>query len=198
MGFIKRIICKITSIVHIMQFKFKIKGLHKSVIIKNPERICVGRNCTIGENSYLLCWNTYFCPTFSQKLNSSLVIGNNFSATRNLTIQCCNNINIGNDVLIASNVFICDYNHGIDVKESSYRNNKLKTDEVIISDGVWIGQGVYILPGVHIGKRAIIGAGSVVTKDVPAYCIAVGNPARIVKQFNLEKNKWDKITYRDY
>jgi lipopolysaccharide O-acetyltransferase len=64
---------------------------------------------------------------------------------------------------------------------------------VVIGDNVWIGESVCVLPGVSIGEGCIIGALSVVTKSIPAYSIAVGSPARVVKQFDFEQNKWKKI-----
>lgn len=166
-------------------------GIHKSARFQEPSNITIGDNCNIGENSYLLCWKKYRHGPVDQDLNGKIIIGNNFNATRNLTIQSCNEITIGNDVLIASNVFICDYNHGINDIENPYLNNYLSLSQVVIEDGVWIGQGAFILPGVKIGKKAIVGAGSVVTKNVPEYCIAAGNPARIVKRYNTGSGKWE-------
>ena len=64
---------------------------------------------------------------------------------------------------------------------------------IIIGDGVWIGQNAIILPGVSIGDKSIIGAGSVVTHDVPSYCVAVGNPARIIKKYSNTEKKWISI-----
>lgn len=172
-------------------FRWKNSGIHKTVTLKNTNKITLGKNCRIGEQSYLLCWNEYCHGKFHQKLNSSLTIGDNFNATRNLTIQCCNSITIGDNVLVASNVFIADYNHGIINPENYYINNELVVKHVSISDGVWIGQGSYILPGVNIGKYSIIGAGSVVTKDIPDYSMAVGNPAKIIKKYDLQSKKWE-------
>jgi acetyltransferase-like isoleucine patch superfamily enzyme len=63
---------------------------------------------------------------------------------------------------------------------------------VRIEKGCWIGEKVIILPGVNIGKRSIIGAGSVVTKSIPEYSIAVGNPARVIKTWNKDKKQWVK------
>lgn len=146
----------------------------------------------IGKGSRLLCWETYNSGSHLQKLEPSLIIGTNFHATRNLTIQCAGRTTIGNDVLVASDVFIIDYNHGIDPSSPSYLDNLLEVSEVVIEDGVWIGNNVIILPGVHIGKKAIIGAGSVVTKDIPSYSIAVGNPARVVKFYDSQKRRWIK------
>lgn len=148
----------------------------------------------IGKGSKLLCWDTYSSGHQPQTLEPSLVIGTNFHATRNLTIQCAGQTTIGNDVLVASDVFIIDYNHGIDPSSPSYLDNQLEVSEVVIEDGVWIGNNVIILPGVHIGKKAIIGAGSVVTKDIPSYSIAVGNPARVVKFYDFHNRRWTKAT----
>ncbi|MFR5466356.1 MAG: hypothetical protein ACLTHR_12100 [Agathobacter rectalis] len=64
---------------------------------------------------------------------------------------------------------------------------------VFIDDGVWIGNDVIILPNVHIGKKSIIGAGSVVTKNIPEFCIAVGNPAKVIKKFDIKENRWKKV-----
>ena len=64
--------------------------------------------------------------------------------------------------------------------------------DIIINDGVWIGMNSIILPGVTIGKKAVVAAGSVVTKNVPDYCIVAGNPATIKKIYNSKSNKWEK------
>lgn len=190
---IVKLIKKINYLYLIWKFKNKNKGLHKSVALRNPRNIVLGKNCNIGENSYILCWDQYNYRKTNQKLGGQLCIGDDFSATRRLTIQCCNHIMIGNDVLIASDVFICDYNHGTDPNRRSYRENELALSTVKICDGVWIGQGVYILPGVTIGKHAIIGAGSVVTQSIPAYSMAVGNPAKVIKKYNKVLQCWESI-----
>jgi lipopolysaccharide O-acetyltransferase len=64
---------------------------------------------------------------------------------------------------------------------------------VIISKNVWIGESVSILPGVRIGKASIIGANSVVTKDIPDYSIAAGNPAKVIKKYNFATRCWERI-----
>lgn len=68
-------------------------------------------------------------------------------------------------------------------------------NEVVIEDGVWLGQRVCVLPGTHIGKNSIIGANSVVTHDIPAYTIAVGSPARIIKKWDYVNKKWVLYNY---
>jgi len=64
---------------------------------------------------------------------------------------------------------------------------------VKICENVWLGENAIILPGIEIGKNSVIGAGSVVTKNVPENCIVAGNPARIIKKYNFDNKKWEKI-----
>jgi acetyltransferase-like isoleucine patch superfamily enzyme len=65
---------------------------------------------------------------------------------------------------------------------------------IVVEDGVWMGAGVIVTPGVRIGRNAVVGAGSVVTHDVPPYCVVVGNPARIVKYFDFATREWVKTS----
>jgi maltose O-acetyltransferase len=100
-------------------------------------------------------------------------------------------ITIGNNVDISHRVTISTGTHEIDMI-NEHTAGKGKYENIIISDGVWIGMNSIILPGVKIGKKSIIAAGSVVTKDVPEYCIVAGNPAKIKKTYNTITNKWEK------
>ena len=72
-------------------------------------------------------------------------------------------------------------------------NQELTGKGVCIDEGSWIGEKVCILPGVTIGKKCIIGAGSVVTKDVPDYCIACGNPAKVIKKYDFDEHRWIRV-----
>ena len=83
-------------------------------------------------------------------------------------------------------------NHGIDPECSTpYMDQELTGLPVRIGTGCWIGEKVIILPGVSIGEKSIIGAGSIVTKKVPSYSIAVGNPAKIIKKYNFSTHRWE-------
>ena len=81
----------------------------------------------------------------------------------------------------------------MDVSTENYQHNPLVVKDVIIEDGVWLGEKTMVLPRVHIGKKAVVGTGSVVTKDIPEYSIAVGNPARVIKKYNFDTGKWEKV-----
>ena len=128
-----------------------------------------------------------------------LTIGNNVEVNDYVHIGAVENVYIGNNVLIASKVFISDHNHGSysgefhSSPEVEPSERPIVSSPVIIEDNVWIGEFASILPGVTIGKGSIIGANSVVSKSIPPFCIAVGIPAKIIKQFNFNTNKWEKI-----
>ncbi len=100
---------------------------------------------------------------------------------------------IGNDVILAQNIVMSGLNHGYEDVNIAPKYQKVTTSPIHIEDEVWIGANVSIVAGVTIGKHSVIAAGSVVTKNVPPFAIAVGNPARIIKQYNFESKQWEKI-----
>ena len=147
----------------------------------DSKRISIGKDCII--NGYLLVYNH----------GGRLRVGDHCFIGPDCRIWSASNITIGNRVLIAHNVNIHDNNsHPVDPKERHddfmhilkfglREENDLKEKPVVIEDDVWIGFNSTILKGVTIGKGAIIGACSIITKDVPAYAVVVGNPPEIVK-----------------
>lgn len=113
-------------------------------------------------------------------------IGNNSVINSFVHIWGHGGLVIGNNVMIASNSCISTLTH--DYNENSMRFSKVVARPIRIEDDVWIGSGAIILPGITIKKGAVVGAGSVVTKDVPENAIVVGNPARIIKYRTNESN----------
>lgn len=101
-------------------------------------------------------------------------------------------VTIGNQVILAQNIVISGLNHGYEDVTVPIRLQKVTTRPITIEDEAWIGANAVITAGVTIGKHSVVAAGAVVTKEVPPYAIAVGNPARIIKQYNFEKNIWEK------
>jgi len=102
-------------------------------------------------------------------------------------------VKIGNDVMFAQNIVASGLNHGYEDVSLPPSVQKVNTALITINDNVWIGANSIITAGVTIGKHAIIGGGSVVTKDIPDYTVAVGNPAKVVKKYNFELNKWERV-----
>jgi carbonic anhydrase/acetyltransferase-like protein (isoleucine patch superfamily) len=94
-------------------------------------------------------------------------------------------ISIADDVMIGAGVHIYVNNHRFDRKDISLIDQGYYSDEpVVIKKGAWIGANSIILPGVTVGENAVIGAGAIVTKSIPAYSVAVGNPARVIKKID--------------
>lgn len=145
------------------------------------EYISIGDNTIIGSQAVITAWGTHGIYKFSPIIN----IGKNVSIGNDCHISSINNILIGDNVLMGMKVTITDNSHGSNKIEDLtippvYR--KLYSNgPVIIEDGVWIGDKVTILPNIRIGKNSIIGANAVVTGDIPANCIAVGIPAKVIK-----------------
>ncbi|MEQ7799534.1 acyltransferase [Pedobacter sp. ASV1-7] len=102
-------------------------------------------------------------------------------------------VSIGNHVMLAQNIVISGLNHGYEDISIPPASQPVNVKQIMIADDVWIGANSVITAGVSIGKHSVIGAGSVVTKDVPPFCIAVGNPARVIKRYNNETLIWEKV-----
>lgn len=144
----------------------------------------IGKNATVGTN--------FYCDT-----GKNIFIGDDVIVGPNSTFIDNEKIIIGSTVLLAPNVQIYTAYHPIlpedryifDREENATVYFNTCADPVEIKDGAWIGGGVIILAGVTIGKNSIIGAGSVVTKDIPDNCVAIGNPCKPVKFFEDIRNK---------
>ena len=110
-------------------------------------------------------------------------IGTDSGIGENSYIVCMEDVNIGNDVMIGPDVMILTGGHDYSDPNLRLIDQQVIAAPVTIGNDVWIGARVLILPGVTIGSRSIVGAGSVVTKDIPSHSIVAGNPARIIKTF---------------
>lgn len=149
----------------------------------NPKAIALGSHVLIKKNCQLSALNT---PRAGGCIR--LRIGDESSLQQGCKITAAESIVIGNKVMIADNVFITDHNHifnRADMPAALVRD--LHTEEVVIEDGCWLGYGCVILKGVHIGERSVIGANAVVTRDIPPYSVAVGNPARVIRKIDVPK-----------
>lgn len=112
----------------------------------------------------------------------NIEIGKNFYSNHNLTILDGNKVKFGDNVLVGPNCSFYTAGHPIDAET---RNKGLEyTKPIIVGNNVWFGGNVVVLPGVTIGDKCVIGAGSVVNKDIPSNVVAVGNPCKVIKEIN--------------
>ncbi|WP_411108636.1 sugar O-acetyltransferase [Vibrio vulnificus] len=139
----------------------------------------------VGENCYIE-------PPLRANWGKHTHLGNNVYANFNLTLVDDTHIYIGNSVMIAPNVTIATAGHPIDPELR--RKVAQFNIPVHIKDNVWIGANSVVLPGVTIGENSVIGAGSVVTKDIPANVVAVGNPCRVLRPIGEHDKRY---FYRD-
>lgn len=153
-----------------------------NVYLKDPCRIQLGVNDSFGDNLYLTAWSQ-----FSTNSSPALIkIGDNcdFGAFNHITAT--NQVVIGDNCLTGKWVTISDNNHGTtsfdDLSLPPLKRQVVSKGPVIIGNNVWIGDKATVLGGVSIGDGAVIAANSVVTKNVSAYSVVGGNPAKIIKQ----------------
>lgn len=165
----------------------KIGLLHN---ILNGQYISIGDRTSIGRFARLHCYDSYN----GVKYYPEIKIGNDCIFGINFSILCADKVIIEDNIAFASYVTIVNENHGINVEdEQTFYKQTLTSAPVTIKEGSWIGERVCILPGVTIGKKCIIGSGSIVNKSIPDYSIAVGNPARVIKQWNFETHQWESV-----
>ncbi len=100
---------------------------------------------------------------------------------------------IGNNVMLAQNIVISGLNHGYEDVSKPPKEQRVTVKQIKISDNVWIGANSVVTSGVSIGKHSVIGAGSIVTKDIPEYVVAAGNPAKILKKYNFQTRLWERV-----
>lgn len=158
----------------------------RPLLMKNTKYINIASNVTINERIFMVV------ERFGFNDNPALIIEDGTTIGHFNHIVCCDEVHIGKNVLTADKVYISDNCHQYkDVSlpisfQGIYSNGKVE-----IGDETWIGENVCIISA-SIGKHCVIGANSVVTHNVPDYCVVVGSPAKIIKRYDVEKGTWVK------
>ena len=152
--------------------------------IEGASHIEIGNDLYCGQDVRIEAWSKYGEQSFDPKI----VLGNNIILTDRCYISCIDRVEIKDGVLLGRDVFITDNSHGDSSSQMlnipPIRRPLSTKGPVIIEKNVWIGRQTTVLSGVTIGEGSIIGANSVVNKDIPAYCVAAGNPAKVIKDIN--------------
>lgn len=161
-------------------------AIDPSCDVRQRHRMQFGENVMIQKD----CWlNIAYNNPHGHPM---IEIGDGSNIGRRSTISAANSIKIGKWALIAPNVYISDTDHSYTDPDMPiiFQGITSHTNRVIIDDGAWIGTNAVILGHVRIGKNAVVGANTVVTKDVADNTVVVGNPMRVIKSYDRETNQW--------
>lgn len=172
-------------ILKIMQDLLRLRNMESYIDSKAIIKVGKGCSFSIGDNSSINSY-TYLVVSSQNKRKARLIIGNNTYIGEFNNIRVAGGeIIIGDNCLISQHITMISSNHEYSIHESINKQKWNTFNNFIhIKDGVWVGANVVILPGITINEGAIIGAGSIVTKDVPQNAIVVGNPA-IIKKYRF-------------
>ncbi|MHB8377430.1 MAG: acyltransferase [Dehalococcoidia bacterium] len=157
--------------------------------VAGAKHIFIGERTLIGRNAMLLAADRYAGETYepNMRIGDDTRIGQNFFAS------CTGEFRIGSRVLISQNVHVGDNLHRYDDPDVAVIDQPMTRGYVIVADDAFIGVNAVILPNVRVGRHAVVGAGAVVTRDVPDYCVAAGNPARILRSYDHERRAWVRV-----
>lgn len=182
----------INKLVWRFYFSRSFKRFGKYSNIMGPEQIEGEEYITIEDNVFMYSRSTLIARKCTEK-DPNLVIGKRAQIRPGFHAVCVFSIVIGDDVLVADNVYLSDNAHAYSDINYPIGAQPLKLlRPVRIGSNAWIGRNVCVI-GASIGKHSVIGANSVVLKDVPDYSVAVGNPARIIKQFDFSRQLWVNV-----
>lgn len=145
-----------------------------------PGGITIGAESMVMKNAILHVYNFRNLP------HSHITIGRRSLIGESCILRGQGGITIGDDVYLGTLVQILAVNHVFSDTTRPISAQGITAQGISIGDGSWIGSGAIILDGVRIGKNVVVGAGAVVTKDIPDYCVAVGNPARVVRDLRAD------------
>lgn len=152
-----------------------------SYIKSDGNPISIGDGSRIEQGVHVASFGSYYH-------SSGIKIGENSMVGPYTCIAGPGKIEIGSDCMLASHIGIYANNHGFELLDKPIRKQGLTCKGITIGDDCWLGTGVKVLDGVRIGRGAVIGAGAVVNRDIPPYSIAVGVPAKVIRQRGAAEN----------
>lgn len=147
----------------------------------NHERhqLSLGKHCLIEASSVVCTWHG------DVELKEGAIIG--------IGSVVIGPVQFGENSACSQHCFIGGQSHHYEDVTKNFLKQGYETKEVVIQHDVWIGSNSVVLCGVKIGNNSVIGGGSVVTEDIPPYCVAVGNPARVIKKYDFQTGKWGRV-----
>ena len=191
--FLRRAVTRVMEWCRTVLVRRRIRGLGEGVRLVPPilvyggSSIRIGKGVCIWQHARLIAHN-------GDDGTIKIDIGDGASIHPYAHISAIRSVRIGKGALFASNVYISDHDHDWrDPDDPPISNARVLAAPVDIGPNVWLGERVCVLRGVTIGEGSIVGAGSVVTKDIPARCIAVGAPARVIRRWDAATRRWAPV-----
>lgn len=188
---IQKITSKIQKIIFLLFYSRSFKSIGKRSTLVFPFKIngakfvSIGKKVHINEGAWIMALK-------NSKKDPVINIGDGSYIGRFVHIVSVNKIEICDNVAMADKVYITDNAHNYeDINTLMKEQEILDFGPVVIGENTWLGENACIM-GASIGKHCVIGVNAVVTTDIPDYSIAVGSPARVIKQYNFNTKKWEK------
>jgi len=163
--------------------------VHPSALIYNPQHISL-LGAAVGRGVWLYA---IVGDTAGNTYSPELIIGNGCQIGDYCHITCATRLDIGENVLMGQGVFIADSNHVFSDISRPVFTQGLRAKPISIGAGSWLGNHAAVV-GCSIGRNCVVGANSVVTRDVPDYCVVAGAPARIIKRYDAQSGEWLRAT----
>lgn len=164
--------------------------IESPILLNRPEHVFVGRGAVLCAGVMLSCVEN---PFGGERRFGEIHIGANCQIRENAQITAADRVVVGERVGIGRNCLVSDHDHGYEDVDRHILDNPITSPRpVTLEDGCMLGNCVRVAPGVRVGRHTLVGFGSVVTRDLPPYSIAIGSPARVVRRYNFETGKWEK------
>ena len=187
--------------VQLAWFLFRTKLINRNIrLIRFPFVLRGKRFINFGNNLTTGFWCRFEVFPIDDDPRIRLKLGNNIQINDFVHLSAIDSLEIGDNCLLASHIYISDNKHGVYGGEGRHSSPDIAPEcreyvvaPVKIEKNCWLGEGVIVMPGVTIGEGCVIGAHSVVTKDIPPFSIAAGTPAKVIKQFNDKTKQWEKV-----
>jgi acetyltransferase-like isoleucine patch superfamily enzyme len=187
---IPRAIAKIIRTVQYWRWKRKLQALGEKSVIRSPAWFCGCESISIGDRVSIWSYARFEALNASRDV-TRIRIGDDTGLQRLVHIGAIKSVTIGKCCMIGAQSFITDHDHDYSNPfDPMHANDRAIAASVEIGDYVYLGEQVMVLKGVKIGERSMIGAGSIVTKDVPPLSIAVGSPAKVIRRWNEHLQQW--------